>query len=237
MQKYDAVRTCGEGTFAVVFEAVRRADGVRVAVKKIKTPQPSWQACLSLRELRSFKTIGSHPHIVKLHELVLERKLLHFVFEFCESNLHQYLSSSSAALPSPQAAELLAQLLSGVGHLHAHGFMHRDLKPENVLCDAAATHLKLADLGLARELRSRPPYTDYIATRWYRAPENVLGSPTYGPAIDVWALGCIAAELLTRRALLPGSGDADMWARMVAPLGSAPPPDPRPPALPLPLSL
>lgn len=136
MQKYDAVRTCGEGTFAVVFEAVRRADGVRVAVKKIKTPQPSWQACLSLRELRSFKTIGSHPHIVKLHELVLERKLLHFVFEFCESNLHQYLSSSSAALPSPQAAELLAQLLSGVGHLHAHGFMHRDLKPENVLIDA-----------------------------------------------------------------------------------------------------
>ena len=66
MNKYDIKRTCGEGSFAVVYEAVRRSDGVRVAVKKIKTPQPSWQACLHLRELRSFKTVGSHPHVVAL---------------------------------------------------------------------------------------------------------------------------------------------------------------------------
>ena len=167
MNKYDVRKTCGEGTFAVVYEAVRRSDGVRVAVKKIKTPQPSWQACLHLRELRSFKTVGSHPHVVALLELVLEKKLLHFVFEFCDSNLYEFLSASSSPLPPARAAEMLAQLLSGVGHIHAHGVVHRDLKPENVLCDAAATHLKVADLGLARELRSRPPYTDYIATRWY----------------------------------------------------------------------
>ena len=210
MNKYDLKRTCGEGSFAVVYEAVRRSDGVRVAVKKIKTPQPSWQACLHLRELRSFKTVGSHPHVVALLELVLEKKLLHFVFEFCDSNLYEFLSSSSSPLPPARAAEMLAQLLSGVGHIHAHGFMHRDLKPENVLCDAAATHLKVADLGLARELRSRPPYTDYIATRWYRAPENVLRAQQYGPQIDVWALGCIGAELLTRKPLLPGASDADV---------------------------
>ena len=219
MNKYDIKRTCGEGSFAVVYEAVRRSDGVRVAVKKIKTPQPSWQACLHLRELRSFKTVGSHPHVVALLELVLEKKLLHFVFEFCDSNLYEFLSASSAPLPPARAAEMLAQLLSGVGHIHAHGFMHRDLKPENVLCDAAATHLKVADLGLARELRSRPPYTDYIATRWYRAPENVLRAQQYGPQIDVWALGCIGAELLTRKPLLPGASDADMWSKMVALLG------------------
>ena len=219
MNKYDIKRTCGEGSFAVVYEAVRRSDGVRVAVKKIKTPQPSWQACLHLRELRSFKTVGSHPHVVALLELVLEKKLLHFVFEFCDSNLYEFLSASSSPLPPARAAEMLAQLLSGVGHIHAHGFMHRDLKPENVLCDAAATHLKVADLGLARELRSRPPYTDYIATRWYRAPENVLRAQQYGPQIDVWALGCIGAELLTRKPLLPGASDADMWSKMVALLG------------------
>ena len=219
MNKYDVKRTCGEGSFAVVYEAVRRSDGVRVAVKKIKTPQPSWQACLHLRELRSFKTVGSHPHVVALLELVLEKKLLHFVFEFCDSNLYEFLSASSSPLPPARAAEMLAQLLSGVGHIHAHGFMHRDLKPENVLCDAAATHLKVADLGLARELRSRPPYTDYIATRWYRAPENVLRAQQYGPQIDVWALGCIGAELLTRKPLLPGASDADMWSKMVALLG------------------
>ena len=219
MNKYDIKRTCGEGSFAVVYEAVRRSDGVRVAVKKIKTPQPSWQACLHLRELRSFKTVGSHPHVVALLELVLEKKLLHFVFEFCDSNLYEFLSASSAPLPPARAAEMLAQLLSGVGHIHAHGFMHRDLKPENVLCDAAATHLKVADLGLARELRSRPPYTDYVATRWYRAPENVLRAQQYGPQIDVWALGCIGAELLTRKPLLPGASDADMWSKMVALLG------------------
>ena len=198
MNKYDLKRTCGKGSFAVVYEAVRRSDGVRVAVKKIKTPQPSWQACLHLRELRSFKTVGSHPHVVALLELVLEKKLLHFVFEFCDSNLYEFLSASSSPLPPARAAEMLAQLLSGVGHIHAHGFMHRDLKPENVLCDAAATHLKVADLGLARELRSRPPYRLH-RDAWYRAPERAARAAVR-PQIDVWALGCIGAELLTRAA-------------------------------------
>eukprot|EP00966_Prymnesium_polylepis_P333599 7389051-Prymnesium_polylepis.1 len=111
-------------------------------------------------------------------------------------------------------------MLQGLAHLHAKGFMHRDLKPENVLCDEAASVLKLGDLGLAREIRSRPPHTDYVATRWYRAPELCLRSTVYSSPVDVWALGCMTCELYTQRALLPGSSDADMLVRIASLLGS-----------------
>ena len=114
---------------------------------------------------------------------------------------------------------MASALLAGVGHMHSRGYMHRDLKPENVLSDESGTTLKIADLGLAREIRSRPPYTDYVATRWYRAPELVLGSSVYSSPVDVWAVGTIVYELLTLQPMLPGTSDLDMLSRMCAVLG------------------
>lgn len=86
--------------------------------------------------------------------------------------------------------------------------MHRDLKPENILI-SNNSFIKLIDFGLAREIRSRPPYTDYIATRWYRSPENLLRSSKYTPAIDIFALGCIMAELYLMKPLFEGSSEVD----------------------------
>jgi MAK-like kinase len=80
--------------------------------------------------------------------------------------------------------------------MHLHGYFHRDMKPENLLC-AGPDHIKIADFGLAREIRSRPPYTDYVSTRWYRAPEVLLRSTAYSAPIDMWAMGCIMAEMYT----------------------------------------
>ena len=76
--------------------------------------------------------------------------------------------------------------------MHKHGFFHRDLKPENLLVKGEA--VKIADFGLAREIRSKPPFTDYVSTRWYRAPEILLGATRYAPPIDVWSIGCMFAE-------------------------------------------
>jgi len=102
--------------------------------------------------------------------------------------------------------------------MHKHGFFHRDIKPENMLVKGDI--VKIADFGLAREIRSRPPYTDYVSTRWYRAPEVLLRSTSYNSPIDTWAMGCIMAELYTLRPLFPGSSEADEIYKICSVLGS-----------------
>ena len=102
--------------------------------------------------------------------------------------------------------------------MHKHGFFHRDLKPENLL--ANGEEIKIADFGLAREIRSRPPFTDYVSTRWYRAPEILLRSTTYNSPVDVFALGAIMAELYMLRPLFPGSNETDQIYKVCAVLGS-----------------
>lgn len=99
------------------------------------------------------------------------------------------------------------------------GFFHRDLKPENVLCSGVDA-IKLADFGLAREIRSQPPFTDYVSTRWYRAPEILLRSVNYNSPVDLFALGCIMAELFTLRPLFPGQSDIDMLFKITGVLGT-----------------
>jgi serine/threonine protein kinase len=92
--------------------------------------------------------------------------------------------------------------------MHKHGFFHRDLKPENLLINTNNI-IKLIDFGLAREIRSRPPYTDYVSTRWYRAPEILLRSTNYNSPVDIFALGCIMAELYLMKPLFNGTSEID----------------------------
>ena len=91
--------------------------------------------------------------------------------------------------------------------MHKHGFFHRDLKPENILI--SNQHIRICDFGLAREIRSRPPYTDYVSTRWYRAPEILLKSTQYNSPVDIFALGCIMAELYLEKPLFNGKSEID----------------------------
>lgn len=111
------------------------------------------------------------------------------------------------------------QILQGLSHMHQKGYFHRDLKPENLLV-AQDYIIKLADFGLARLIRSRPPYTDYVSTRWYRAPEVLLRCTSYNAPIDIWALGCIMAELYTFRPLFPGASEPDEIYKICQILGT-----------------
>mmetsp|Transcript_18195 Transcript_18195/g.57235 ORF Transcript_18195/g.57235 Transcript_18195/m.57235 type:complete len:346 (+) Transcript_18195:442-1479(+) len=108
--------------------------------------------------------------------------------------------------------------MQAMHHVHKHGYFHRDMKPENLL--VSGDTVKLADFGLAREIRARPPFTDYVSTRWYRAPEVLLRSSTYNSPLDIWACGGIMAELYTLRPLFPGSSESDQLYKICSVLGT-----------------
>lgn len=103
--------------------------------------------------------------------------------------------------------------------MHKHGFFHRDLKPENLLISSDNV-VKLIDFGLAREIRSRPPYTDYVSTRWYRAPEILLRSTNYNSPVDIFALGCLMAELYLMKPLFSGNSEIDQLNKVTSVLGT-----------------
>lgn len=160
----------------------------------------------------------NHPNIVKLTEVIRENDELYFVFEFMEGNLYEMMKARDRSFPEIEIRNIMYQIFQALAFMHKHGFFHRDIKPENMLVKGDV--VKLADFGLAREIRSKPPYTDYVSTRWYRAPEVLLRSPNYNSPVDQWACGCILAELFTLRPLFPGSSEPDEMYKVCAVLGS-----------------
>ncbi|XP_023684839.1 serine/threonine-protein kinase ICK isoform X2 [Paramormyrops kingsleyae] len=161
----------------------------------------------------------NHANVVKLKEVVRENDHLYFVFEYMKENLYQLMKDRSRLFPESAVRNIMYQILQGLAFIHKHGFFHRDMKPENLLCMGPEL-VKIADFGLAREIRSRPPYTDYVSTRWYRAPEVLLRSTSYSSPIDQWAVGCIMAELYTLRPLFPGSSEVDTIFKICQVLGT-----------------
>ncbi len=177
MEKYEMDEAVGDGSFGTVVRARSRDNGELVAIKRLKRPFASWTECLELREVKALRRT-SHPNCVRLKEVVRARDILYLVLEYAPHNLANLIDKAYApggeGFSERCVRRLLYQLLQGVHHLHqVAGFFHRDLKPDNILltdADPSKATLKIADFGLARELRSTPPYTNYVATRWYRAP-------------------------------------------------------------------
>ncbi|XP_039949597.1 cyclin-dependent kinase-like 5 isoform X1 [Bactrocera tryoni] len=218
MNRYITLSQLGDGTYGTVVLAQRKDTGEKVAIKRMKRKYYSWEEAMNLREVKSLKKL-SHPNIVKLKEVIRENDTLYFVFEYMKENLYQMIKDRDTHLPEPTLKSILFQVLTGLAFMHRHGFFHRDLKPENLLCSGPEL-IKIADFGLAREVRSRPPFTDYVSTRWYRAPEVLLHSTNYGSSIDLWAMGCIMAELYTFRPLFPGSSEVDQLFKICSVLGT-----------------
>lgn len=161
---------------------------------------------MALREIKSLRKLNQKC-IVKLKEVIRVNDDLYFVFEYLEQNVYQLIKDRTTDLPEEQVKGIIYQTLEGLAYMHKHGFFHRDLKPENLL--ATGDIVKIADFGLAREIRSRPPFTDYVSTRWYRAPEILLRSTSYNSPIDIFAVGAIMAELYMLRPLFPGQNETD----------------------------
>ncbi|XP_070180066.1 cyclin-dependent kinase-like 4 isoform X2 [Littorina saxatilis] len=209
MEKYEKIGKIGEGSYGVVFKCRNKETTQLVAIKKfVESEDDPLIKKIAMREIRMLKQL-KHPNLVRLIEVFRRKKRLHLVFDYVDHTLLNELDRYPRGLPEPTVKRIVYQILLAVNFCHQYNTIHRDVKPENILITRQG-QVKLCDFGFARILTGPgDEYTDYVATRWYRAPELLVGDTQYGPPVDVWAIGCVFAELLTGQALWPGRSDVD----------------------------
>jgi len=221
--RYEKIEFLGEGQFATVYKARDIQSDVIVAVKKIKLGSRTEAADginrTALREIKILREIN-HPNIISLLDVFGHRSDVSLVFEFCQTDLEIIIRDNRFVLTPANIKAYMVMILKGLRYLHVNWILHRDLKPNNLLVGEDG-QLKLADFGLAKTFGSPDRiYTHQVVTRWYRAPELLFGARLYGPGIDVWAVGCILAELLLRVAFFPGETDLDQLSKIFSVTGT-----------------
>ncbi|CAH8495055.1 unnamed protein product [Schistosoma rodhaini] len=219
MDRYEKLTRIGEGAYGVVFKCRHRDTGDIVAIKKFTDSEEDPVIHrIAMREIRTLKQL-KHPNLINLIEVFKRKRRLHLVFQYVDHTLLHELEKHTKGLDRLQIRKLTYQLLQAVNFCHAHNCIHRDVKPENILITKSG-QLKLCDFGFARLLTGPgDEYTDYVATRWYRAPELLVGDTQYGTPVDIWAIGCVVAEMLTSLPLWPGRSDLDQLHLITQTLG------------------
>jgi len=205
----------------------------------------SFAPCLELREVVFLRTLPPHQHLVPALDIFLDpfSKKLHIAMEYMDGNLYQLMKARDhKPLDGGSVKSILFQIMQGLEHIHDHHFFHRDIKPENILVSTSSQQesgsfrrysamvtppstpptymVKIADFGLARETHSKLPYTTYVSTRWYRAPEVLLRAGEYSAPVDIWAIGAMAVEIATLKPLFPGGNEVDQVWRVCEIMGS-----------------
>ncbi|KAG0012674.1 Cyclin-dependent kinase 10 [Podila clonocystis] len=219
---FEKLNKVGEGTYGVVHKAKDRKTGDIVALKRIRMERESDGLPISsLREIKLLKTLR-HENVVLVKEVAVGRDLdqIFLVMEYCEQDMAALMDNIKKPYAPSEVKCLMYQLLKGIEYCHDHYVIHRDLKLSNLLLNAQGI-LKIADFGLARSfgMPSRP-MTPKVVTLWYRAPELLLGDPSYTTAVDMWSVGCIFGELLNHTPLLPGKVERQQIDLIIALLGT-----------------
>jgi cyclin-dependent kinase-like len=163
-----------------------------------------------------------NQNIVRLLQVFREEEKLFLVFEYVERTVLEELERSPDGLPLEKLKEMAYQMLLALDFLHSNEIIHRDVKPENLLVNASGL-LKVCDFGFARSLHPNASavYTDYVSTRWYRSPELLVGDANYSKAVDIWAIGCIYAEMYNGIPLFPGDSDIHTLKLILEMLGDS----------------
>jgi len=219
LEKFEIIEMLGKGAYGVVWKVTDKETGEIVALKKIfKAFQNSTDSQRTYREVHLLRQL-KHEHIIKLNRIIKAEngEDLYLVFEYMDSDLHYAIRTG--ILEEEHKRYLVYQMLVGLLYIHTANVIHRDFKPENMLINTAC-ELKIADFGLSRcidEETNEENYamTDYVATRWYRSPEILFGAATYTKSVDMWAVGCIVAELYGERPIFPGKSTIDQLARII----------------------
>ena len=231
VERFTRLNHIEEGSYGFVSRAKEEATGEIVAIKKLKL-DPARDGGFPVTALREIQCLNAakHRHIVNLREVVTgegsSKGDVYLVMEFLEHDLKTLQDDMQEPFMPSEVKTLLLQLGSAVKFLHDHWILHRDLKTSNILMNNRG-ELKLADFGMARFCGDPPPpnLTQLVVTLWYRAPELLLGTTTYDSAIDIWSIGCIFGELLTKNPLLQGKNEVDelskvSWTSSSTPHGS-----------------
>ncbi|KAF5127253.1 Serine/threonine-protein kinase SSN3 [Metarhizium anisopliae] len=229
MDRYRIVGFISSGTYGRVYKAVSRVSTVaEVAIKKFKPDKEGEQISytgISQSAIREMSLCSElrHHNVIRLVETLLEDKCIFMVFEYAEHDLlqiiHHHTQQPRHPIPPATIKSIMFQLLNGCQYLHTNWVLHRDLKPANIMVTSGG-EVKIGDLGLARRF-DKPLHSLFsgdkvVVTIWYRAPELILGSYHYTPAIDLWAVGCIFAELLSLRPIFKGE-EAKMDSKKTVP--------------------
>jgi len=225
MNKYQIIKLIGDGTYGQVYEGINKETNMKVAIKKLKNKMSSWEDCILQNEVRFLRKLN-HENVVKLLEVIREQNSeVSYIFEYCDCNLFQFIENhrkQKMFISEMKIRNIIYQIVCGVKYLHSCNIMHRDLKPENILMIINNNLIKIADFGTAKEIPEfrNNSLTDYVCTRWYRAPECTLKSNNYNEKIDVWAIGCIMAELYTLKPLFPGIDEFDQLNKILKIVGT-----------------
>lgn len=221
---YEELCVIGTGAYGTVFRAKDISSNTTVALKKVKvTLTEEGIPMNTLREIALLKQLDSHehPNIVRLFDICQGKRVekdksltLFLVFEHLEQDLAMYIEKASncGGFTTNRIKEMSREILNGVDFLHSHRIIHRDLKPQNLLVTSKG-HIKLADFGLAKTYDFDMRLTSVVVTLWYRAPEVLLGL-TYATPVDIWAVGCIIAELYMLKALFCGTSEGDQLGKI-----------------------
>ncbi|KAM8808910.1 CDKL2 protein, partial [Eudromia elegans] len=220
MEKYQVLSLVGEGSYGVVTKCRNKDSGQIVAIKKfLESEDDATVKKMALREIKLLKQLR-HENLVNLLEVYKKKKRWYLVFEFVDHTVLDDLEAFPNGLDYSRVRKYLFQIIRGIAFCHSHNIIHRDIKPENILVSQSGV-IKLCDFGFARTLGAfGEAYTDYVATRWYRAPELLVGDIKYGKAVDIWAIGCLVTEMLTGEPLFPGDSDIDQLYHITKCLGN-----------------
>ncbi|KAJ1723377.1 mitogen activated protein kinase [Coemansia erecta] len=225
---YRIIRDIGQGAYGLVCEAEHIETGQHVAIKKVsRVGEKEVLAKRSLREIKLMRHFSGHENIISLLDIDVANSPdfneIYLIQELMEADL-QLIIKSGQPLTDPHFQYFLYQICRGLKYIHSAGVLHRDLKPSNLLVNANCS-LRICDFGLARGLAETPEgnigfMTEYVATRWYRAPEIMLSFLSYTKAIDIWSVGCIFAELLGGKPLFKGRDYVDQLNQILQILGT-----------------
>ncbi|XP_030046024.1 mitogen-activated protein kinase 15-like [Microcaecilia unicolor] len=231
-QKYEIKKRLGKGAYGIVWKAIDRRTGEIVAVKKIFDAfRNRTDAQRTFREIMFLQEFGEHQNIIKLLNVIRAQndKDIYLIFEYMETDLHAVIKKGNL-LKDIHMRYILYQLLKATKFLHSGNVIHRDQKPSNILLDADCL-VKLCDFGLARSLyqlqedQGNPTLTEYVATRWYRAPEILLACHRYTKGVDMWSVGCILGEMLLGKPLFTGTSTINQIEKIMSVIPAPSPED------------